>query len=72
MDFFDYRRHFMYSKYQEERAIESMTTAEVEAALESDLQALSQADSFPGYPNALRAWHLRNWKVLFSSTSTES
>jgi hypothetical protein len=66
MDFLDYRRHFLNVKYEEMTDIETMTNAQINLKLDSDIQKLIDIDRFPGQPSELDSRHLRLWKILFS------
>jgi hypothetical protein len=65
MDFLDYRRHFVNSKFQEMTTLTTLTKAQVRALLDQDIQAVSNADPIVGHPPALTSGHLRVWRTLF-------
>jgi hypothetical protein len=65
LDFLDFRRHFVNIKYQEMTALEPMTKADVLNYLDSDINALSSIDAFPGQQSELKPFHLRLWRTLF-------
>lgn len=65
MDFFDFRRHFVNVKFQEEMILENMSNDEVLDALNNDARILFEIDSFPGQPSELSRHHLLSWRTLF-------
>lgn len=69
MHFLDLRRHFVNVKYQEIRALETMSNDQILAMLDNDIQTISNIDSFLGQPSELGPRHLRFWRTLFSQAN---
>lgn len=65
MDFLDFRRHFVNSKFQEMTTLANLSRAQVSSLLDQDIQAISNADQIVGHPSALTSQHLRVWRTLF-------
>ncbi len=65
MDFLDFRRHFVNVKFQEVNLLSALSTGQVAALLDKEIQTISDIDFQSGHPSELTQRHLRLWRTLF-------